>query len=184
VDTVSYQQKAGERDMGVTTFEKICPVCNTHNPGDARFCGKDGVSLESVVPTPIASRKSVIPDLAGALGVANAAIVGVAGISQLVLSGAGSHFYTTASSTELTVSGLWNLAVAAAYALIACGLFVRQKRAYEWGIGTSVINVIFSVLQAGQGGAVPIVLAVPNALMAVLVYMSKSELKGEGAKRG
>lgn len=162
--------------MEPKTSEKICPVCKTHNPGDARFCGKDGVSLESVAPTPVTTTKrTVLPDLAGGLGIIIAAILGVVGLGQLVLSTTGAGSVAVAGDTEMLVYGLWNLVVATAYVLIACGLFARRKRAYDWGIGTSVINVIFPLLMSGEAGAAVLILTVPNALMAVLVYASKSE---------
>ena len=84
------------------------------------------------------------------------------------------------SSTTMVATSAWNLLIVVLHVAIGIGIVQKKLWAYNWGVGTGVINVILTFINVLFGACIMVPLIPLDALMVVFLYMAKSDFPATG----
>ena len=99
-------------------------------------------------------------------------LIGV-GIAMDEAAGVPSEFGS--GSVAMWLLAVWNMLIVALHVIIGVGVLTRKRWAYNWGIGTGTINAGLTFINVCLGGCLFVPLLPLDILMAVFLYMAKSE---------
>jgi len=165
----------------------FCSNCGKPVTPGARFCiecgavvGKERATtnvpgnVSGILQTLAGGKK---PDLiwwAGIGSFAWAAIMVLLVLLQLLLA-------KMKGDSDIAALGYWNLMVVAAYMTIGFGIFQRKKWAWDWGIGSNILNLLVGIYELTQEGVVVQVLLLPVELFVLYaLYSTKSSVVSSG----
>lgn len=80
-------------------------------------------------------------------------------------------------SVAMWLTAVWNMLIVVLHVVIGVGVLQRKRWAYNWGIGTGTINAGLTVINVCMGACLLVPLLPLDIMMAVFLYMAKSEFQ-------
>jgi hypothetical protein len=165
-----------------TNMNNFCMTCGKPLVPGIRFCGQCGAGVAQSTSTS-ALAPSVAPisgNSSGGAGgntiLATSAAIGsflwAAVMVLVVLLQLG--LAATTKNGEFAALGYWNLVVVALYVVIGIGVLMRKKWAWDWGIGSNTLNLLFGIYQLTQGVLVQVLLLPIELFIMIALYVTKS----------
>ncbi len=134
------------------------------------------LSDESVQAPRRIARRTKLPEAAGVMYVLFGVYLLLISVLQ-VLSGAG--VWPDAAEPpngvwSVLFPGVWNLGVSVIFFVIARALFRRSRRGYDWGLGTSLLNIPLGLLTGGLN-CITVPISIAYAFTAVILWKARDE---------
>ena len=80
---------------------------------------------------------------------------------------------TATGQKDITAVGYWNFLVVILYVFIGTGVLLRKKWAWDWGIGTNVINALWGIIQLFDGVLLNVLLIPIEILITIALYYTR-----------